>query len=137
MENKSLITALRWVAVLPTSILGSILAYLIGGLYMYINSGGYSWYTGSNVTGIVEISLFALQNGFTGAAFVATGWYVAPNYKKVVRIVLATVVSCICILSIPLSIIFNVDEWHMYLSVIATTVGAIYVAYNLDLAENT
>lgn len=132
MENKTSITILRWIAVLPASVIGSVAANLIGSLYALINSGGYSWYTGSNAIGIVEIILFALQNALTGAAFVGAGWYVAPSHKKAVRTVLATVVTCICILSVALVITANTGTWDIYISAIAAIAGAIYAAYNLD-----
>ena len=130
--DKTSTTILRWIAVLPASVIGSMAAHLIGSLYSLINSGGYAWYTESNTIGVVEVILFALQCALTGAAFVAAGWYVAPSHKKAVKTVLATIVACICIFSISLSIIFNTDEWHTYLSAVATFVGAIYAAYNLE-----
>lgn len=131
MENKTLITVLRWIAVLPASVIGSILAHLIGSLYTWINSGGYSWYTGSSHTGIVEITLFAVQNILTGAAFVAAGWYISPSHKNTVKTVLATLATTICIISIILAILTNTAEWHVYLSAIATAGGAIYTAAKL------
>lgn len=131
--DKTSTTILRWIAVLPASVIGSMVAHLIGSLYSLINSGGYSWYTGSNAIGVVEVILFAFQCALTGATFVAAGWYVAPSHKKAVRTVLATVVACICILSVALAIITNTDTWDIYISAIATIAGAIYAAYNLNL----
>jgi hypothetical protein len=131
--DKTSTTILRWIAVLPASVIGSMAAHLIGSLYSLINSGGYSWYTGSNAIGVVEVILFAFQCALTGATFVAAGWYVAPSHKKAVRTVLATVVACICILSVALAIITNTDTWDIYISAIATIAGAIYAAYNLNL----
>ena len=127
MKNKTL----RWIAVLPASLLASVLAHIIGGLYILINSGGYSWYTGCNTMGIVEVSLFIMQNILTGAAFVATAWYIAPNHKNTVKTVFATLVSMLCIISITLAIIAHTAEWHTFLSAFTTMGGAIYTAYSL------
>ena len=130
--KKTLITILRWIAVLPMSIIGSLLANLIGTIYTWINSGGYSWYTGNNHTGVVEIVLFAVQNILTGATFVAAGWYVSPKHKNTVKTILATLVTIICITSVVLAIITNTAEWHLYLSAVTTAGGAIYTATKLN-----
>lgn len=128
MENKTLVTILRWIAVLPAAVLGAIVGNLIG----LMNSGGYSWYTGGEISGLTGFVFFVLQNLFVGAGFVAAGWYVAPRGKRTVAIVLATLAVCVCALSIFLAVVNDLADWKLYLSAAVTVGGAIGAAVNLD-----
>lgn len=135
MESSKIKNALRWVILLPASIAAAVIANVIGGIYMWINSGGYSWYTGSNIVGIVEICLFALQNILVGAAFVATGWYIAPRHKSVVKTIMATIIGVVSVLSLFFAI-STAAAWYTYLGIGATLAGAIYTAKELQQDNN-
>jgi len=80
---------LRWIAVLPISIIGSSIAYT--GFY-FLNYYAAAYFFAFDVEGFVPL-LFRLYNLFlssfvSGLAFIHLACYIAPNFKRAVSIVL-------------------------------------------------
>lgn len=133
MKKETLILILRWIAVLPAAVLGALVGNLIG----LATGNGYSWYTGRGVDGITEVILIIVTNALVGVGFVAAGWFTAPKCKKVVKIILATIVGCVCAFSIFLTEAVNKTggDWIFYLSVVATIGGAVGICGQLEDEE--
>lgn len=79
-------TVLRWIGVLPASIIGMFIGYV----FMQLNVSTVHFLNGDfpNVISITDIIVRILANAASGYAFVYAGTYTAPTYKKTVAIVL-------------------------------------------------
>ena len=85
MDNNAK-TVFRWIAVLPASIIGVFIGYVLailnGGIARFVNGDT------PNVISITDIIIFIMANALSGCAFVYAGTYTAPNYKRATAIVL-------------------------------------------------
>lgn len=120
--------ALRWLLTLPAAILGSILAYWVVRLFMWLGSsrfGDESW---------LEYFLREiLASGAMGAAFVYCPALVAPRYKKATAIAAAGVV-----LSLSGLMLLTALSTRAYMSLLATVclnLGAIITAVSIFSGE--
>lgn len=114
MKKETLITILRWIAVLPAAIAAGMGVTLLGYLFSDIDP-----------------SYNPLIGLFSSAAAVAAGAYTAPSGKKAVAIVLATIKSMLPMIGIVFAIIAStVDEykWYEWLNIVAIIGGSIMVA---------
>lgn len=128
MKNKTLITILRWIAVLPAAVLGAILVNAIAIIFQYIETIFIGAPINDGSISIVEIMQCAIRNGFFGAAFVAAGWYVAPNYKNVVKIVLTTTLVLLNIILAAMYINgFANTNWETWVGIVFSIIGSIVV----------
>lgn len=121
---------LRTIAVIPAAIIASFLAYTIIGLFFYINNAGYNLYTGNEPEGITEWILTLFRDFSVGYAFVFIGCLTAPDYKKVWSIILASLLTIICIVSSILAIEHDM-EWILVINIISTIIGAIAATYQI------
>ena len=110
---------LRWIAVLPAALIGSILVYaiakLIGNLFSPVDAVGLTWY-------FYEFG----YNLVSGAMFVVIGSFVAPEYNKTTSIVLATIGVCVCVLSLVIQL-FYIGEFDIKVIIggVASAIGCI------------
>ena len=112
MEKSSsiLINILRWIAVIPGSIIGYIIFYAMSKIVNLISTG----YWSIDVLNTINISLL-LGNlfvyGFAGYCSIATAAYIAPKAKYITSIIMSIlwciifVISIIPIYSAPLLVL--------------------------------
>lgn len=81
---------LRWIGVIPASIVGMYVCYLFSMLAGYLNFGWGVTINGETIN-IVGAIVSILANGFAGYGFVYCGAYVAPRYKGVTALLLMIV----------------------------------------------
>lgn len=114
MKKETLITILRWIAVLPAAIAAGMGVTLLG--YLFSD---------------VDPSYNPLIGLFSSAAAVAAGAYTAPSDRKAVAIVLATIKSMLPMIGIVFAIMAStVDEykWYEWLNIVAIIGGSIMAA---------
>lgn len=128
--KKNLLNALRWIAVLPASILGSVLAYIIAVIF--------SWVTTNYLqerTILDDIVNFGISGFAAGAAFVIAGCFVAPSRKKETALVLTVLLSIGCVISTAASFFANGLSWEFGKTAIGFAlriVAAILVFYEYE-----
>lgn len=81
---------LRWIGVIPASIVGMYVCYLFSMLAGYLNFGWGVTINGETIN-IVGAIVSILANGFAGYGFVYCGAYVAPRHKGVTALLLMIV----------------------------------------------
>ena len=85
---------LKWILVLPVSMIAWVIAYWVINL-LY------------NIFSHVDISQWAItlmSSGGSGMAFVVSGSWIAPRGKKIVSVVLATIMVLFAIISLLLAL---------------------------------
>lgn len=90
---------LRWIGVIPASVVGMYVCYLFSMLAGYLNFGWGITINGETIN-IVSAIVSILANGFAGYGFVYCGAYVAPRYKGVTALLLMIVLVIGVILGI-------------------------------------
>lgn len=116
---------LRWILLLPASIIGSYLAYII---FYLINT--YTPFRGSHYTNIDKLwdySIMFVSHIFMGMAFIGIGVYIAPSHKKACSCVLFAI-TCIMAGVLLTTIILNFS-WVSLISTICSLCGASYIFY--------
>lgn len=114
MKKETLITILRWIAVLPAAVGAMLAVTLLGCLFSDI---------APNCNPLIGL--------FAPVAFVATGAYTAPSGIKAVATILATLKSLLPIFGIVIAAMVNtLDEyrWYEWLNIVATIAGAVVTA---------
>ena len=147
MKNKTLITVLRWIAVLPGAILASGAIYLLLVLLLIFSETSivstilesifrgeftlilkpYSPLGETNIFSLEIILLSIIYTAISAATFVYAGQKIAPTGKHIVATVLATTRSLVGIISI-IGLVISSGECISYLSVISGIAGAIAAA---------
>lgn len=82
---------LRWIGVIPASIVGMYVCYLFSMLAGYLNFGWGITINGETIN-IVGAIVSILANGFAGYGFVYCGTSVAPSYKSVTALILMIII---------------------------------------------
>ena len=90
---------LRWIGVIPASIVGMYICYLFSMLAGYLNFGWGITINGETIN-IVGAIVSILANGFAGYGFVCCGAYVAPSHKAVTALILMIIIMIGVILGI-------------------------------------
>lgn len=90
---------LRWIGVIPASIVGMYICYLFSMLAGYLNFGWGITINGETIN-IVGAIVSILANGFAGYGFVCCGAYVAPSHKAVTALILMIIIVIGVILGI-------------------------------------
>lgn len=123
-------SALRWVALLPAAIAGSLLASVVVRLLNWISM----WLTGMNPDGFLsKLWMDVVSSALIGVAFVYIGGRVAPKNRKEVGYVLTVVVILVAgFLAFPAVAQHN---WWALLGCIAMAAGGAGVAYSLASGE--
>lgn len=91
--------ALRWIGVIPASIVGMYICYLFSMLAGYLNFGWGITINGETIN-IVGAIVSILANGFAGYGFVCCGTYIAPSHKGVTALILMIILVIGVILGI-------------------------------------
>lgn len=108
--KKNLINALRWIAVLPASMLGSVLAYIIPAIF--------NWYIKDYLpettfwAHLDDIVNSGISGFLAGCFFVIAGCIVAPSHKKETARVLTVLLSIGCVISIATTFISKGLSWE-------------------------
>jgi len=123
---------LRWIAILPASILASFIGYVIIIVYGRITRGfvGEGFFT--------DLITFVFSNIVMGYFPILIGCAVAPNYKKGVAIVLTSLYSMLSALSIILELsMHGISKTFLgcVIGVIAALVACVQTCYS-DKIEN-
>jgi len=123
-------TIFRWIAVLPASILGMILAY---GLWRIIHNATAARYI--DIDSWLNI-VFAdvMSNLISGAAFVYIGSKVSPSYQKIVAIVLASLILVMSGTSLFI-INFMTKEYLSNIGIISMNIGSIVCCVSVFKGE--
>lgn len=131
-ENKrktNIVTILRWIGVLPTSVAASFLADIISR-----GIGNYQkWFIGSEpgTFSLIDIAIFITVNVAIGIAWVYLGSLMAPCYRKIVSIILTVLLSMI--LAVAFFITFTIDGFSLHhISMILVLVSAIVVCVKIN-----
>ena len=124
--------ALKWIAVPFAALACSCIAGLIFKLSQWLFYG--YMLPGENphapITSITHILVYLLGEFMIGVGFVYGGVLVAPNAKKIVNIILATIEVVFCILAALMSYFFTADLTLLSgLALIACAAGSICYAY--------
>lgn len=104
----NVVTALRWVALLPAAIAAAWLGYFLMAL---------AWNISLSMQGIdlndffVRICHFAASGMAMGGAFVYGGAYVAPSHKTHTAIILAILVALVLGTAVPYVIVGGIDQY--------------------------
>ena len=118
MKKETLITILRWIAVLPAAVAAIAVWVLIDYLF------------GSDVVKFNPISNF-----FGNLFFVGVGAYVAPYGRKIVSVVLATIKVVLPIVIVLFALITSTAytiKWYDWLNTLAAIAGAIAGAWIIN-----
>ncbi|MFA7119311.1 MAG: hypothetical protein WC159_11105 [Sphaerochaetaceae bacterium] len=119
--RKKISNLLLWIAFFPASIVGMMLAYGVYRLAFYLFSSRYinpnSW--------ISIIFLEIMSNAIAGAAFIYTGYRIAPNSKKTAVIILTLLLVLIAGSSLAV-VNFITKEYFSNIGIIAGIAGSIY-----------
>lgn len=109
---------LKWVGVLPVSIIAWIATFWIVNLL-------YNFFSPVEMT---KWAITIMSSGGSGMAFVLAGSLLAPKGKKVVSIVLATIMSVFALVSLALSLYGYGDNSLMIsiLSGVSTIAGCVF-----------
>uniref|UniRef100_UPI0040489416 hypothetical protein n=2 Tax=Roseivirga sp. TaxID=1964215 RepID=UPI0040489416 len=122
--------ALKWIAVLPASLLALILSNLIWRLLHSLTASRYidtdSW--------LNLIFVDIMSSALASAAFIYAGTFIAPNYKKETALVLTILISMISGASL---FIVNVmtAEYFSNVGIIAGIVGAVACYFEIQQSE--
>ncbi len=122
--------ALKWIAVLPGSLLAFILANFIWRLLHSITASRYidpdSWLN------IIFVDI--MSSAISAAAFVYAGAYIAPNHKKETALILTILISMISGASL---FIVNVmtAEYFSNIGIVAGIIGAIVCYFEIQRTE--
>jgi uncharacterized membrane protein YjjP (DUF1212 family) len=121
MEKQTIYNILMWIFFLPAAFIGSILIIIV---LNYLNS----YYLPNFICEIIS-------NWAGGAMFVFIGWYIVPNYKKVICIILAIFYIVFCLVSIYLGLFITNSNIPTLLYIIISAIGAgvgSYYAYSMN-----
>lgn len=126
--NNRIKNILRWIAVLPASILGAI----IGNALAIINGNAARMINGDspNTFSITDIIMFITANILSGGAFIFAGTLTAPNHRKTTSIVLTSLYLVFATISSIIEITVNgisVTFLSIVISVIASVISCIYI----------
>lgn len=122
--------ALKWIAILPASVLALILTNLIWRLLHSLTASRYidqdSW--------LNLIFVDIMSSAISAAAFVYSGAFIAPDYKKETALVLTILISMISGASL---FIVNVmtAEYFSNIGILAGIVGAIVCYFEIQRTE--
>lgn len=105
-----MIRILRWIAVLPAAVAGSLLGYIAVKLLSMLLNGHTRYLIGDGMLSGGALSWqslvsFIFANAAFGFVFVYAGVYTAPAYKKITSIVLTVVLAILIGVSFMLSLI--------------------------------
>lgn len=121
---------LRWIAVLPTSILGMILAY---GLWRIIHNATAARYIDTNSwLNIVFVEI--MSNLFAGGIFVYIGFKISPAFQKIVAIVLASLILLLSGTSLFI-VNFMTKEYLSNIGIISMNIGSIVCCISIFKGE--
>lgn len=124
--------AIRWVLTPFAAVLGSFIIYAIAVLWCGLQDDLFTIHNGgTQSTSIIKIILHFICQGICGYSFVFCGTHTAPTHKKNTSIVLATIATILCILSIAFNILYGLSFMNI-LGSICTIGGAIYYSYSYE-----
>lgn len=123
---KHMVNVLRWIAVLPTALVVSIIGYYV---VIFGNMAtnawmGNGWSTFEDGWSLTNIIGFVVSNIFFGYGFVYGGVLVTPHYKKQTSIVLVAFLAALIGISFSLSLITG--AWvEVLIATLITLVAAV------------
>lgn len=119
-----LVVFIRWVAVFPTAVLGSMVARW---LYISLNKSS-MLFIGMNPNSLISFILITTVGGFIlGSTFVYISAYVAPSHEKKVALTFAFMFVFLAGASMFTS--FMTSEWRSLAEIAFGVAGACVVAY--------
>lgn len=124
-----MVKILRWIAVLPAAIAGSLLGYVAVKLLSMLLNGHARYLVGDGMLSGGALSWqslvsFIFANAVFGFVFVYAGVYAAPAYKKITSIVLTVVLAVLIGVSITLSLITG-SWWEVAIASLIVVASAI------------
>lgn len=127
--KEKIINVLRWIAILPASVLGSYLVYII---FFWLNKTKEGF---TNADNLWDIGIMLVSSALMGGAFVLIGAYVAPSGKRVVSIVLL----CLMCALIGIAIFSNLMGEFSLVSILSSLcmlAGSGYATYSVFKDNN-
>lgn len=126
MERQQANSLLRWIAVLPAAIAGTVAAKYVGGMLGRVLRESLVATSESSITFAVQLLVYAAA----AAVFVLAGTYTAPRHRRVVAIALAVVAV---LLSLMTHIVSQqhpgtTNYLHLAAEAIGAAVAALYVS---------
>lgn len=124
-----MVKILRWIAVLPAAIAGSLLGYAAVQLLSMLLNGRTRYLIGDGMLSGGALSWqslvsFIFANAVFGFVFVYAGVYTAPAYKKITSIVLTVVLAILIGVSITLSLMTGL-WWEVAIASLIVLASAI------------
>ena len=118
---------LRWIGIVPASILGMYICYLFSMLAGYLNFGWGITINGETIN-IVSAIVSILANGFAWYGFVYCGTYVAPSHKSVTALILMIIIVIGVILGIYQDLTLGKATILETVKLLANPIGS-YIAF--------
>jgi len=122
--KEKVIIALRWIALLPASALGSLLVYVV---FVFLNKT--IPFTGNDT--IWNYAIEFIGHAMMGAAFVLIGICIAPSRRKSCAIVLFAIACVVSGASLAFGIMSDYP-WKDYVGMLCTILGAGHAYFNSD-----
>ena len=131
---------IRWLLFLPGSILALFAAYLLVGIWRWTST----LFLGMGETWLDVLVGEILANFLAGGAFVTIGTIIAPDYKKIISVILTILLISICLFGLfgaglltyfayllDFNILGEFKFWINIIALIATGVGAVYATIQI------
>lgn len=116
---------LRWIAVLPATVLCSVVTFALGKLFAWFVVNKFFILSSNSEDSWGYIISTALANYAAGMLGVSAGAAVAPSHKYTVSIVLTVILLCLFCISIGVESILDDFKWYQYVYMALMLVGAI------------
>ncbi len=128
-EQATWLQVIRWIGTVPAAVVGSVLAYWIGRLIMWLGSsrfGDETWFE------FFFKEIFS--SGLMGAAFVYCAAFLAPKFKRQTAVTFAGILLCLSAALFYAAIMTSL--YMSMLSIVCMNVGSIITAvatYNEEI----
>lgn len=116
---------LRWIAVLPATVLCSVVTFVLGKLFAWYVVNKFFILSSNSEDSWGYIIITALANYAAGMGGVSAGAAVAPSHKYTVSIVLAVMLLCLFCISIGIETVLDEFKWYQYIYMALMLAGGI------------
>ncbi len=117
---------LRWIAVLPATVLCSVVTFVLGKLFAwFVVNKFFILSSGNSEDSWGYIIITALANYAAGIGGISAGAAVAPSHKYTVSIVLTVILLCLFCISIGVESILGDFKWYQYVYMVLMLAGSI------------
>jgi len=123
-RQSMLLQILRWVGTIPAAVIGSLVAYWIGRLIMWLGSSRFG-----DETWFQYFFKEIFSSGLMGAAFVYCAAFLAPKFKSQTAVTFAGILLCLSGAMLFAAVMTR--EYISILGIVCVNVGAIITAVSI------